>query len=241
VPYWTEWPKWEGDTRFRTPNFGFVSSWAEHEYPTDLIPIHKPREFIEQYRSLLSSSPARHIVEIGYLHGGMPVFLADMLPDAKIVAIDRRKPSEMVANIVGQNGLSDRVRFYSGVNQADKAAIRSIIQREFGDAPVDLIMDDASHLYEESKAGFEACFGLLRSGGLYVLEDWGWAPKFAGKVPLTKLLLELVMMLATNSELVSCINIPHGAFSVITRGHSPIRDFQISYTLAGSLLFEPCE
>ena len=41
-------------------------------------------------------------------------------------------------------------------------------------APPDLIIDDASHLYSETKTSFETLFPQLRPGGLYIIEDWSW-------------------------------------------------------------------
>ena len=38
--------------------------------------------------------------------------------------------------------------------------------------PVDLVIDDASHRYPETVASFEVLFPRLRTGGLYVIEDW---------------------------------------------------------------------
>lgn len=34
----------------------------------------------------------------------------------------------------------------------------------------------ASHAYEETKASFEFLFPLLSPGGVYLIEDWSWAP-----------------------------------------------------------------
>ena len=52
--------------------------------------------------------------------------------------------------------------------------LRQIILRELADE-LDLVVDDASHTYEETKASFEFLFPLLRPGGIYVIEDWSWA------------------------------------------------------------------
>ena len=38
--------------------------------------------------------------------------------------------------------------------------------------PLDLVIDDASHLYGPTMASFEVLFPRLRPGGLYVIEDW---------------------------------------------------------------------
>jgi hypothetical protein len=39
---------------------------------------------------------------------------------------------------------------------------------------VDLVIDDASHLYPFTKGSFETLFPRLRPGGLYIIEDWSW-------------------------------------------------------------------
>ena len=36
------------------------------------------------------------------------------------------------------------------------------------------MIDDGSHLLEETRACFETLFPRLRKGGLYMLEDWNW-------------------------------------------------------------------
>jgi hypothetical protein len=60
------------------------------------------------------------------------------------------------------------------VNQEDREAVREIAEHEF-DAPLDLVIDDASHLYEPTRTSFDALFPLLRPGGLYIVEDWQMA------------------------------------------------------------------
>jgi hypothetical protein len=40
---------------------------------------------------------------------------------------------------------------------------------------MNLVVDDASHTYEDTKASFETLFPLLQPGGIYAIEDWSWA------------------------------------------------------------------
>ena len=47
-----------------------------------------------------------------------------------------------------------------------------IMDREFGDAPLDLVVDDASHLYDETKVALEVLLPRVRPGGLFIIEDW---------------------------------------------------------------------
>jgi hypothetical protein len=48
------------------------------------------------------------------------------------------------------------------------------VTQEFGSEPLDLVIDDASHLFDETVASFNVLFPRLRPGGLFVLEDWSW-------------------------------------------------------------------
>ena len=64
------------------------------------------------------------------------------------------------------------MRPFYGVDQADRSRLREILTSEFGDATIDLVIDDASHLFNESRVSFEVLFPRVRPGGAYVIEDW---------------------------------------------------------------------
>ena len=83
------------------------------------------------------------------------------------------------------------------------------MEGEFADRPLDLIIDDASHEYENSKVCFQELFGYLRPGGKYVIEDWGWLhwpgeewqtakSHFWNQPAMTNLVFELVMALGSH-------------------------------------------
>jgi hypothetical protein len=65
------------------------------------------------------------------------------------------------------------VKTYWGVDQKDSRRLHEIVGNEFED-PIDLVIDDGSHMPEETKSSFETLYPLLRPGGLYVIEDWNW-------------------------------------------------------------------
>ena len=73
-----------------------------------------------------------------------------------------------------RRGLSEVAHQHYGLNQADRPRLAEVVEEEFGGEPLDLVIDDASHLYEESRATFEVLYPHLRPGGAYVLEDWRW-------------------------------------------------------------------
>ena len=179
---------------------------------------------------------------------GMVALLAEMVPGAKVVGIDINQPPEAITEILNKHGLGNRARFHGGVSQDDKHRVRSILDEEFGDEPLDLIVDDASHLYEESKASFEASFSYLRPGGQYIIEDWGWAHwnhkkwqehpnRFSGRTPLTQLMFVLTMVLATRPGIVARLDMPNGAMAVVTRGgelrHKEPLDLNAAYLPSG--------
>jgi hypothetical protein len=113
---------------------------------------------------------------------------------------------------------------------------------------LDLVVDDCSHKYEQTKASFNVLFPRLRPGGLYLIEDWGSAHwpgdhwqgrknQYAKEAnPLSKLILELVMVSASRPGLVDEISID-GSTAYITRGDEVVAgpNFDVSecYLTAG--------
>ena len=67
-------------------------------------------------------------------------------------------------------------------SQCDGEMLRQIVLSELADE-LDLVVDDASHTYEETKTSFELLFPLLSPGGIYVIEDWSWAHNSAYQSP----------------------------------------------------------
>ena len=217
------------------------SRGVSHSFPrslsTDLsskqeaIVVLKDRDFLDNiYRPLLRELQPERIFEIGFFQGGMPLFLADMVAPEKIVGIDWNPPTEALQRIILDAQLSDTIKLYGEVPQSDTKQISRILVAEFGDQPLDLIIDDASHEYENSKVCFEQCFGYLRPGGKYVIEDWGWLhwpsdqwqseqSHFWGKPAMTNLLFEVIMAFAsTQPSVIAKIEILSWACVVITRG-----------------------
>jgi hypothetical protein len=110
------------------------------------------------------------------------------------------------------------------------------VAREF-DRPLDLVIDDASHLYEATKASFEILFPLIEPGGLYIIEDWAWAHwrefkspthPWASEVPLTTLVCQLVEVAGSSPAAVGNVTVYEG-FTVIERGPGKLetQGFQI--------------
>ena len=78
------------------------------------------------------------------------------------------------------------------------------------DSQLDLVVDDASHLYEQTRTSLKFLFPLLSPGGTYLIEDWAWSHRENAQVKghpwsrmpsMTNLVFELVAELATSEEI----------------------------------------
>jgi predicted O-methyltransferase YrrM len=180
-------------------------------------------------------SPITNMVEIGIFKGGSIALYEALLSPKKLVGIEL-KPERVTAldEYLARRSASDRVRLYYGTDQADAQALGSIARENFGDEPLDLVIDDGSHRYGPSRVALNVLLPRLRPGGVYVIEDWGWAhwpePEFQEgdggqyadqRHPLTKLVFEAVMLCASHPGIVTEMFVdPSRAF--LTRGWDPV-------------------
>jgi hypothetical protein len=189
----------------------------------------KPRFMVEQYGEVLMELRPRHIVELGILEGGSTALLWELAHPRVMVAIDQRPPHSPALR-----QLDEAIRIYDDVDQADRKRLAAIAEEAFGGQRLDLVVDDCSHMYEATRASFNELFPRLRAGGLYMIEDWDWtrseeiAEMWADQVPLTRLILELSLVLASGSGLISEMTISPG-LAQVRRGDPKIdpRGFDI--------------
>ncbi len=110
------------------------------------------------------------ILEIGIQNGFSLKTWKEYFPQGKIVGID----------IVDLKHLEeDRVSILKG-SQSDT---KFLIELNASHGPFDIIIDDGSHYSTDIKASFYCLFPLLKSGGIYVVEDlhtnyWERSSKF---------------------------------------------------------------
>ena len=169
------------------------------------------------------------IVELGIFKGGSTALLASLARPTKLTAIELEpEPVAALEEFVTANRLGDVVRAHYGIDQADTATLESLLRDDHDGEPLDLIVDDASHLYRETRTSFEFLFPRLRPGGVYIIEDWNWAHRreplwqtrggwFHDRPALTNLILELMMIVGTSDELISRIVVFQDSVE-ITRG-----------------------
>jgi hypothetical protein len=89
------------------------------------------------------------------------------------VGVDIHQPPEDFFDALERHHLCDRVALEIG-SQDDIPFLERVIGRWFKGKELDIVIDDASHLYNPTKATFDYVFhNHLRSGGIYIIEDWG--------------------------------------------------------------------
>jgi hypothetical protein len=157
---------------------------AEHqrddwELGDECFLFYKGKRMMLQYADLWRSRPEfrpSRILELGMYDGGSLAFWFEQFEPERIVGLDisERGDSRYFRRYLEQGDRMERIRTYWGTDQSDRAKLQSIVAGDLG-GQIDLVIDDASHLYHETKISFETLFPLLRPGGLYVIEDWSWA------------------------------------------------------------------
>lgn len=104
------------------------------------------------------------LLELGINEGGSLLMWRDYFSRGQIAGLDL-KP-------VTLDDHTGRVHVYQGAQQ--DLQLLSRIAREMAPDGFDIIIDDCAHLGELSRASFRYLFTRhLKSGGVYVLEDWG--------------------------------------------------------------------
>lgn len=138
----------------------------------DEITLFKDRDFVRAYVQSLQDRDIRNMVEVGVKHGGSALFFWHLLQLQKLSCIELAGSAPALGNYIERMGLQDQIRLHFRIDQGDRDTVREIVAADFDGEAIDLVVDDASHIYSPSKATFETLFPLVKPGGLYILEDW---------------------------------------------------------------------
>lgn len=217
---------WVSDNKFIVDGLEFggdLASYTEVTTP-DRVVILKNSWLLRQYLDHFAAHEVKNLFELGIWQGGSPLFYGLATDARKVVAVDlisnaspppgqemRHFKNPAIDEIIARRGLGDRVKLHFGISQDDRAAVTAVMDKEFGDEKIDLVIDDASHYYELSRKSFEIVFPRLREGGIYIIEDWQWAHmdaeeyqsrrKFGDKPALTNLIFELLIAYGGHPDL----------------------------------------
>jgi Methyltransferase domain len=215
--------EWESEHAFRVGDVRFVRGYDGISTPERFF-IQKDHDLVCRYVEMAERFRGGRIVELGIAQGGSTALLALLAEPSKLVAIERRDEVRALAGF-------DRVSPYFRVNQGDRSAIADIADREFTD-PIDLVIDDASHVYDLTLSSFEVLFPRLRPDGWYVIEDWGTQYEIAerarlgtlergtrsiGRSPLARIAVELILASISSPQTIGQVTVDR-RWIVVHRG-----------------------
>jgi len=211
--------------------------YLAHDVDDDRLMLVKRTEMVHWLVDRLPPEEIGAILEVGIFKGGSTVFLNELLRPEVHVAVELATEPLGALDRYAKSGASGRLEVHYGVDQADELGLARIIEDALGGRRLDLVVDDASHLYRETRATFEVAFPYLRPGGRYIIEDWNWAHMdeplwqheggyWSDKPALTNLVVELVMLAGTDRGAIQEITVDRDMIEVV-RGErdlpSPVR------------------
>jgi hypothetical protein len=138
---------------------------AQSQFPNP-HDITKPISYYKIYQQYFAPYVGKpvSVLEIGVFQGESLKILSRFFEEGQVVGIDlEMKPIDFT-------GFSNIA--YEQADQTDANTLVSMADRQ-APAGFDIIIDDASHIGAFSLKTFEALFPKLKSGGLYIVEDWG--------------------------------------------------------------------
>lgn len=242
---------WRNDgknDRFDLGGFHFILEFgadivtAKAKYPNFIMM--KSKELVNTYCRILGDRTRQfeNILELGIMKGGSPAFFNILASPQNHLAIDVYKQES------GLDRFSEDVRKSGRALVADYATSQGdtqIILKKFseisGTQPrFDFVVDDASHNFGLSLSSFNGLFPHVREGGIYALEDWGWA-HWGGpwqqpdhgefENPALSNIVFLASLCCTSSPgVISRVEVTPGT-TLIYRGPAPLgRDFSLENT-----------
>ncbi len=118
--------------------------------------------YIETYqRAFENLGQVRRVLEFGVFHGASIRWLAECFPEADIIGADILP--------TWPDWPRDARISYRQIDQADRSGIRTMLDDIEG--PIDLIIDDGSHVPQHQASCLAEGMRRLCPAGLYILED----------------------------------------------------------------------
>jgi hypothetical protein len=216
-----------GTDRLSVGDLNFRFSAAHGVTTRDEIFLYKDRQFVDSYIDRLSAIKPKRVFEFGIYQGGSALFLTSAFDLERYSCLDISHPLPELDAILHSHSVGKRITAHFRTSQDDAAAVRRFMAEDFKGEPLDLIIDDASHLYELTKRSFEISWPFLKVGGHYIIEDWAWAHWDSQQYPgsgwenwlaPTNLVFELVMVLGSTG-LIKSMEI-HPSFVMLQKSNA---------------------
>jgi predicted O-methyltransferase YrrM len=223
---------WTGEDEFTVDGVGYrAKEYLEPDSSSDnaRMMVLKSRPMIEIYEHLIAELEPKRILELGIYDGGSTALLAQLAKPEQFAALDLRwRSGRQLEQFIASHHLEKVVTLHDGVDQADTDALDRIVATFSG--PVDLIVDDASHLLDPTRTSFNRLFPYLRAGGWYLIEDWSWPhqriphrkPDYRGVPALSLLTCELVLAAACRPKVVAEVRVTP-RITLVRKGENPVR------------------
>jgi len=214
----------------------------QHPSTAEIFTIVKNEPYLRVYEDLASGFSPRSILELGIFQGGSYVFLDKLFEPSRMSGVEIG--SEPVPPLLDYISRTENRFVHFATSQCDGEKLKQIVVDELADE-LDLVVDDASHSYEETKASFEFLFPLLSPGGVYVIEDWSWAhhpdyqspdAPFSGRPALSNLLFEQMMLLGS-TRLISEIRVWRFLY-LIHKAKGAVRRHDMSRNVGSGSVFD---
>lgn len=205
--------EWKSEDTFELDGVRFrLVTWDfdKHASAKNDFLLLKNKEFMEAYRRIYKNFKPNTIVEFGIYDGGSTVFLHKVFKPEKIVAVELQQDAPFLRQYIRDNSLGRNIDLNFSIDEADEISVKRILNRHFEAGGVDLIIDDAGHQFENARSAFNSSFPFVKQGGMYVIEDWGWAhwagiwqQNFWLDLPaMTNFIFEIVMAAATSPDVI---------------------------------------
>jgi predicted O-methyltransferase YrrM len=213
---------WLSDSEFELDGVRYVNMDWGAKTDDRRLAVLKPRYYFDAYEEALRGQTIERMLEFGVFQGGSTMLMASLCQPRTIVAIDICDPVEAFDRFRERHpDLTKGMIVRYNTSQDDADALNRIFAEAF-DGPIDLVIDDACHWYDETRRAFEIAFPLVKPGGVYVIEDWHWAhtPEFDiwhDKGSPVNLLTDLMLVQAARPELIDTIRISHG-MAIVRKG-----------------------
>lgn len=219
------------DNLIQVAGINFLISTTDYSLSTDdcNVALLKPKTFLEYYENLIFKNNVKNVVEFGIFEGGMSIFLTSLKKDLRYLGFDIMSPVVGLQNFLScHSKIGQRIFTHFNMEQSDPRVPKLIADFLEGEE-LDLIIDDASHQYFQTRKTFELSFPILKEGGRYIIEDWGWLHWSGFEIPvhwkdspaLTNLVLELVMLCASNPEVIAETNV-FPSMAIVKKGKQQI-------------------
>jgi predicted O-methyltransferase YrrM len=234
---------WLSERTFRLGASSFeIATFDATPRSSSEMTLLKPRWLVQAYVDLRKEHglAGGSIVELGIDQGGGTAFLAELFTPRVLLAVElAEKRAAELDRFIERLNLSGSVHPIYGVDQGDSARLDQLLNEHVGPEPLDLVVDDASHLLDETRASFNVLFPRLRPGGIFTIEDWSahhsWERVLASdperfaealsdmkrRPTLSTLVSELVLACAYMPEAIAEVHVRNGLV-IVHRGSGPL-------------------